>query len=202
MKIVADGKIPQVDHYFSGLGELILKPGRTLTREDVLDADILLTRSVTRIDKKLLHDTSVKFIGSVSTGLDHMDIEWLNQAGIAWSVAKGGNATAVVEYIVCVIAALQKQNFLSHKNLRAGVAGVGNIGSKVVDVLKILGFDVIQYDPLRAENEKDFSSTALEDFSGLDLITLHTPLTHKGKYPTYHMIDKNFLERQKKIVYC
>lgn len=198
MKIVADENIPRVGQYFAGLGELILKPGRMLTREDVFDADMLLIRSVTKIDKELLHDTSVKFVGSVSTGLDHINTEWLDQAGIAWSAAQGCNSVAVVEYVVCVIAALQKQNFLNYKSLRAGVVGVGNIGSKVVEVLKILGFDVIQCDPLRAENEKNFSSTALENFSDLDLITLHVPLIRKGKYPTHHMIDKKFLERQKK----
>lgn len=198
MKIVADEKIPRVGQYFSGLGELILKPGRTLTNKDIAGADILLARSVTKIDKKLLRNTSLKFVGSVSTGLEHMDTEWLDKEGIAWSAAQGCNATAVVEYVVCVIAALQKQDFLKEKKLRAGVVGVGNIGSKVVEVLKVLGFDVIQCDPLRAEKERNFVSTALADFSDLDFITLHTPLTRKGKYPTYHMIDRNFLERQKK----
>ncbi len=198
IKIVADEAIPLVKHYFSDQGDLLLKSGREITHKDVLSADILLIRSVTKVDKNLLQNTKVKFVGSVSAGMDHLDTEWLQQNNINWYAAKGCNATSVVEYVICVIAALQKMGFLTNKKLRAGVVGVGTIGRQVVEKLKILGFDVIQCDPPRAEQEADFRSTSLEDFSELDLITLHTPLTYQGKYATHHLIDKKFLQRQKK----
>lgn len=198
MKIVADENIPHVEHFFGNEGRLILKPGRTINELDLVDANILLVRSVTRVDKDLLHNTSVKFVGSATTGLDHIDIDYLAKAGIHFSHASGCNSQAVVEYVICVVAALQKQHLMTGKKMRAGVIGVGNIGAKVVEKLKILNFDVIQYDPLRAENEIDFDSTKLENFQELDFISLHTPLTFDGKYPTHHMIDKNFLQQQRK----
>jgi erythronate-4-phosphate dehydrogenase len=198
MKIVADENIPLVDYYFGSCGQLILKPGRAITHDDLLDADILLVRSVTLVNRDLLHGTSVKFVGSTTTGADHMDTHWLNQADIHWSVATGCNRIAVVEYVISVIAALQKMNLLQQKNSRAGVIGVGAIGQQVAEKLKILGFDVLLCDPFRSMQEKNFTGVRLEDFTDLDFITLHTPLTYEGAYPTYHLIDKDFMQRQKK----
>ena len=54
MKIVADENIPLLDHYFGSLGQLIVKPGRDIIRNDVLDADILLIRSVTGVNQWLI----------------------------------------------------------------------------------------------------------------------------------------------------
>jgi erythronate-4-phosphate dehydrogenase len=198
MLIVADEAIPCVKHYFGFDNEIILKPGRALTRNDVLFADILLVRSVTKVNRALLEDTRVRFVGSTVTGTDHLDIDWLNSAGIQWSAAPGCNTVAVAEYTVSVIAALQKKGLLLQKNCRAGVIGVGRIGSEVVKKLEILHFDVVQCDPVRALQDKNFSSTPIEDFSELDIIFLHTPLTKEGPYPTYHLIEKSFLKRQKK----
>lgn len=198
MKIVADKDIPFVEHYFSSAGDLVLVPGRTLTQNDLQEAEVLLVRSITKVNKELLQGTKVKFVASPTTGDDHYDKEWLANAGIAWSVAPGCNAIAVAEYVICAIAALQKRGYLTGRNLRAGVVGVGKIGSRVAEKLKILGFDVVLCDPLRALNERDFVTTPLEEFAEFDFITLHTPLTRNGLFPTYHMIDKTFLARQKK----
>lgn len=196
MKIVADENIPCLEHYF-GACELVLKPGRAITRDDLFDANMLIVRSITKVDALLLHDTPVKFVGSTTAGFDHLDTTWLDQAGIQWSVATGCNANAVAEYVVCAIAALQKQGLLTQKNLRAAVIGVGNVGKRVAEKFAVLGFEVLQYDPLRAENENEFKSVSFEEINHVDFISIHTPLTRHGKFPTFHLIDKTFLNRQK-----
>lgn len=197
MKIVADENIPLVDYYFGGLGEVVLKPGRAIQSIDLIDADVLLVRSVTQVNQTLLQNSKVKFVGSTTIGIDHMDTEWLQHAGIGFSTAKGCNAVAVVEYVLSVLAALQRDGLLLQKKLRAGVIGVGEIGTRVAEKLKLIGFDVLLHDPIRAENEKEFISVSLDHFVDLDFITLHTPLTVNGPYPTYHLIEKSFLSRQK-----
>jgi erythronate-4-phosphate dehydrogenase len=197
VKIVADENIPLVAHYFGQNAELVLKSGRSITRDDVSAADILLVRSVTKVDRLLLHDTSIKFVGSTTAGADHLDTEYMDQNGIAWSIAAGCNAEAVAEYVVCVVAVLQKKELLQRPRLRAGVIGVGHVGRLVVEKLIALGFDVVQCDPFRAEIESDFSHTDIADFHNLDFISIHVPLTHHGKHPSFHLIDKNFLQRQK-----
>lgn len=198
IKIVADENIPLVEHYFGAHGKVLQKRGRHITQADIKDADILLVRAVTNINKELLSDSKVKFVGSTTTGFDHLDIKWLTHANLPWSIAHGCNARAVVEYVICVVAALQKKDFMPTQNIRAAVIGVGTIGQQVVDVLKILGCEVLQCDPLRALQEPDFVSTPLNELKNVDLITLHTPLTVEGDYPTFHLIDHEFVQRQKK----
>jgi erythronate-4-phosphate dehydrogenase len=198
MKIIADENIPAIKQYFGGGNELILKHGRDISRLDLLDADALLVRSVTPVNSALLHDTPVKFVGSVATGIDHLDTTWLNQANIAWYAARGFNAVAVMEYVIAVVAALQKSGCVPLHALRVGVIGVGTIGKLVVEKLKLLGCDVIQCDPFRARAESGFAGVALADLHDLDLVTVHTPLTHHGDFPTFHLIGQDFLQRQKK----
>jgi erythronate-4-phosphate dehydrogenase len=197
MKIIADERIPFVKNYFAKCSDLGLIPGREITAEHVKDADALLVRTVTHVDKTLLQDSNVKFVGSVTAGADHLDTAWLDDAGISWQVATGFNAPPVADYVVSVIAALQKQQMMRQPGLRAAVIGVGNVGRLVAERLGWLGFEVICCDPPRAKNENNFSSVMLTDITDVDLVTLHVPLTTGGEYPTHHFIEKEFLSRQK-----
>ncbi len=120
MKIIADANIPFINEYFGAYGELVLEPGRAITHSDVKDADMLLVRSITHVDKTLLADTSVKFVGSVTAGADHLDTNWLDEAGIAWSVATGFNAPPVADYVVSVIAAMQMKQLLPSRKIQGG----------------------------------------------------------------------------------
>ena len=117
---------------------------------------MLVVRSVTKVNAHLLENSRVKFVGCVVTGTDHMDTAWLDAAGIKWMSAAGSNATAVVEYVISVIAALQKMDILASEKPRAAVVGVGRVGSQVAAMLEIMGFSVILCDPLRAQAEPVF----------------------------------------------
>ncbi|TAK74698.1 MAG: 4-phosphoerythronate dehydrogenase [Gammaproteobacteria bacterium] len=197
MKIVADHHIPYVKEYFGEVGELILKPGRRISPDDVKDADILLVRSITPVNEKLLAGSRVRFVGSVTAGADHLETKWLEAAGIDYSVASGFNAPPVADYVVSVVAALQRKGLLLQPRKKAAVIGVGQVGRLVAERLKLLNFDVVLCDPFRAEAESDFVSTPMEELSDLNLITLHVPLHRHGAYPTRHFIEKDFLQRQK-----
>jgi len=197
MKIIADDRIPFVRDYFDSVGELILKPGRDISRADVKKADVLLVRSVTNVDETLLAGSRVKCVGSVTAGADHLDKKWLASKKIACLTADGFNAPAVADYIVSIIAALQRKHDLLVEMKKAAVIGVGNVGSLVVERLKLLGFDVIMCDPFRAENEEDFTSVPMAEIAGMDFVTLHVPLVMEGAYPTFNMINEEFLLRQK-----
>ena len=54
MKIIVDENMPYAEELFSQLGEVILKPGRTLTADDLVDIDALMIRSVTKVNADLI----------------------------------------------------------------------------------------------------------------------------------------------------
>jgi erythronate-4-phosphate dehydrogenase len=197
MKIIADAHLPFVDEYFGCYGEIKKILGREMCREDLQEADMLLVRSVTTVNAALLSGSSVKFVGTMTAGADHLDTEWLNQAGILWSTAAGFNAPPVADYVVSTIAALMQRRMLPHKKFKAAVIGVGSVGRLVVEKLRLLNIDVVVCDPLRARLEPDFISTPLEHIADVDLISLHIPLTTDCDDATYHMINADFLRRQK-----
>lgn len=197
MKIVADANIPFINHYFGHQGELVLKPGRSIHSVDVRDADLLLVRSITRVDQALLDKSKVKFVGSFTAGADHLDTQWLDANGILWATAAGFNAPPVADYVVSVIVALRNQQLLTRTLSKAAVIGVGHVGCIVAKRLALLGFEVVLIDPIRSAKDADFQSKTIHEISGCDFITLHVPLTFSGEHKTYHFIDATFLEQQR-----
>ncbi len=197
LKIVADDKIPYIRELFSSIAEVVLLPGTRISRENLRDADALLTRTITPVNANLLSGTRVSFVGSTTAGHDHLDTQWLDQQKIKWGYAAGVNAIAVAEYVLCCVADLRKRNLLPKDHCRAAVIGVGHIGTCVADRLKKIGIDVILNDPPRAQREANFISTPLEQLTNVDLICVHTPLSMSSKFPTFHLINHTFLTRLK-----
>ena len=108
LKIVADDKIPLLDELYGTLATITRKPGQIISARDVQNADILLIRSITYATAELLQNSSVSFVGTLTSGIDHLDTNWLNQTNIHWAHTKGANAKAVAEYVASCIAALKK----------------------------------------------------------------------------------------------
>src|SRR5690625_5366080 len=71
--LVADANLARVEELFSPHAELRLLPGRSIRREHLLDAEGLLVRSVTRVDRELLSGTPVRFVGSATIGADRSE---------------------------------------------------------------------------------------------------------------------------------
>ncbi|MDC1210994.1 4-phosphoerythronate dehydrogenase [Porticoccaceae bacterium] len=188
MKIVADQNMLMVDHFFGEFGRISYVPGRDLCPADIVDADILLVRSVTQVNQALLENSSVSFVGSATIGTDHIDRDYLAQRGIAFAYAPGCNADAVVQYDLSVISRLQA-NWL-HSTV--GIVGCGNVGGRLYRALTKLGVSCNAYDPFLGPD----SGFNLVDFDSLlnsDIICVHTPLTQSGPYPTEHLFNRQVL---------
>ena len=89
MLIVADENIPLLDAFFQGFGEIRRVPGRSIDRATVEQADVLLVRSVTNVNRALLEGSKVRFVGTCTIGTDHLDLDYFAEAGIAWSTGGG-----------------------------------------------------------------------------------------------------------------
>ena len=197
MKIVADKDLTLVEELFSRFGELVLLPGRGIENRHLTDADALLVRSTTKVSEKLLTNTSLKFVGSATTGIDHISMNELNQRGINFSDAKGCNANAVSDYCLSAIANLFSKTIKNDKSLTVGIIGHGSIGSLLARKMKALNWDTLIYDPPQSEEIIDqpdpVSYGQLENMNTCDVISIHVPFTTSGKYPTKRLIDKKFL---------
>jgi erythronate-4-phosphate dehydrogenase len=195
MKIIADENIPCVQQAFASLGEVSLLPGRGLQAEQVRDADILLVRSVTRVDAALLEGSSVRFVGSATIGFDHVDRDYLQQQQIGFATAPGSNATSASEYVVSALMVLSEQQGFELAGKTAGIIGCGNVGSRVRQKLSALGMQCRVNDPpLQAGGDHD-DFVSLDEVLQADIVTVHVPLTRNGRYPTFHLVDETFLGR-------
>lgn len=196
IKILADASLP-------GLSEL-LAPSFSITRyqnqSDVSDLllnhDILLCRSTLKVNAGLLANSAIQCVATASSGTDHIDSTYLQQNNITLIDAKGSNARAVADYVVATIATLH--HLKKSIGTRAGVIGIGEVGSRVVARLQAAGFDVICFDPLKAQENNDYSyASSLADIATCDVISIHANLHETLPYPSNNLINADFLSKLK-----
>lgn len=160
--------------------ELRTYPARRLAEAPLADlaaADALLVRSMTRVGTRELDDLArLTALATLSSGLDHLDVELLAQRGIAVCSGHGGNARAVADWVDWAA-----QRLLGDlRDRRALVVGVGAVGTEVVARLRRRGARVWTCDPPRARREPSFASCDLALAPPCELVTLHVPLSDGG----------------------
>lgn len=195
MKIVADQQIPQVAEAFARFGEVHLYPGRAIKHERLKDCDILLVRSVTRVNEALLRGHNIRFIASATSGIDHIDTDYLADHGIGFSHAPGSNARSVAEYVLSALITLaeQQQFLLSDKTV--GIIGYGHVGSRVARFLDALNVNCVINDPPLADRYNDSMYRPIEAALDCDIITLHIPLNVTGNHPTVNLVNKDRIQQ-------
>ncbi len=198
MKIIIDENVLLGIETFSLIGEVSSFSGREITPGTVKDADILVVRSVTKVDEQLLKNSNIKFVGSATAGIDHVATEYLKSRGIGFSSAPGSNSNSVAEYIISALLLLDKKGKISLPEICLGVVGVGNVGSKVVKKAQGLGIKVLQNDPPRFRETKDSVFLELDELMDCDVITLHVPLYNCGVDKTLNLFDAKRIDKMKK----
>jgi len=200
MKIVADRSIPFIKTFFKSLGQLSLLDTSDILRSNLLEADILVTRTVTTIDKALLEGTPVKLVASTSSGYDHIDVDYLRANDIGFAHAPGCNARSVAEYVLSSIFVIAEACNFKLTDKKVGIIGCGNVGSTVLSILEELGMNCLVYDPPRQKKNNDLDFCTLEDIQSADIITLHVPLVTDGPHQTMGLVDQKFLSSLKSDV--
>lgn len=193
VQFVVDENIPFAREAFSHLGSVILLPGRAITREAIRDAQALIVRSVTTVDATLLSDTGVQFVGTATTGVEHIDREYLAARDIAFAAAPGCNANAVAEYVLTALLVTAHARGLSLSGKTLGVIGAGRIGSIVAAKAPALGIQTLLHDPPLARATGDQRYLSLAEILQADFLTLHVPLTYDGPDATFHLIGADEL---------
>lgn len=187
MKVLIDKYIPFIEGVIEDLQRNIqvfyLAPEQ-FTKEQVKDADALIIRTRTRCDEQLLKGSTVRMIATATIGYDHIDTTYCQEHNIYWTACPGCNAQAVCNYVEEAITWLGK----AQEGVKIGVVGVGHVGSRVVEMARRHGMEVIENDPLKG---------MMGNVSQCDIITYHVPLTCSGEYPTLHMCNEAWLNNSK-----
>lgn len=99
LRLVIDDKIPFIREAAARLGECVFLPGAAITADDVREADVLITRTRTQVNRVLLEGSKVQLVVTATIGHDHIDKAYLAEKGIAWHNCPGCNAHSVAQYV-------------------------------------------------------------------------------------------------------
>ena len=182
--------------------------------------NILAVFIYSKINKKTLSQLpNLKFIATMSTGFDHIDLKACQEKNIKVSNVPFYGENTVAEHTFALILALSRKIPVSIEgtkkydftldNLRGfdlkgktlGIVGFGHIGQHIARMAKGFEMKVIAYDP--NENLKLAKKFGVKyvTFDYLlahsDIISLHAPYNKK----THHLINKNNIKLIKKGAY-
>ena len=192
--VLADKNLPMVTECFSGYGQVQLFSPPTPPQEQLALADMLIIRTVTQVDAKLLRHSKVRFVGTASSGMDHMDCAELEQHGIRCASAAGCNAQAVAEYVISALCATLARQGRELSGLRVGIVGHGNVGNRLAPMLRAAGATCLLNDPPLAETDEDTPYVPLQEALRCDVISLHLPLTDDGPHPSRNLLDRGAVQ--------
>lgn len=200
MKITADANLKDIEQIFSRYGELQLLPGREINKQSLGNSEVLLVRSVTRVNKDLLEGTNIKFVGTATSGVEHIDQDYLASKGITLAHAKGANAIAVAEYCLSALCFAQAAGNFDFQHSCVGLVGMGCVGGEFARLLLNLNIPVNAYDPLLNESQiaryqnAGVKFCSLEDLFNSTAVSMHVPLT-EGKFATQNMVNSGLLSK-------
>lgn len=202
------------------LGQKLLFHQDSLTKKktaEISQTEILYVRSLSIVTSAILKNLpKLKFIATRSTGVDHIDLNYCRKRGVIVSHVPAYATNSVAEHTMMLMLSLAHKmlpslqqmriGYFNAENLRGselmgktlGVIGLGNIGSRVVEIAKGFGMKILATTkhPSRMRAEKhQLKFVELKKLLGeCDIITLHVPLTEE----TYHLINKDNIILMKK----
>lgn len=194
IKVLADKNLYKIADYLPKESQLtIYDPADGLP--DPVGYDALIVQTVTKLNSVTLPEPpeQLKFIGTGSSGTDHIQADYFAAKGIKVCNAKGCNAAAVSEYILTSLLLWSEAVSEDLSNCSVGVIGAGSAGSAVMNLLEKFGISYKAYDPPKENRDPHFQSVSLHDVLSCDILTFHVPLTVNGEYKTYHWLNERKL---------
>ena len=192
MKLVADENILGLDAIEGAGVEIIRRAGREITNKDLLHADALWVRSVTQVDAELVRGSNLRFVGTATAGIEHIDVEALEEQGIVFASAPGANANAVVEYVLAAMLELESPWQSLDAGGTLGIVGYGHVGQRLAAVADALGWKTRVSDP-HLGSSADRPLHNLDELLECEVISLHCSLTRGTNHDSYHLFDEEEL---------
>ena len=159
------------------------------------DAAIIGRDKITRATLDAL--PKLKMISKYGVGFDNLDLDAINQKGVALAVAEGTNKRSVAELTLSFMIGLCHNIFLSAERMKKGqwirdggqnlvgktigIIGCGNVGKEVIKLLQPFECNILVND-IEDKNEFCLEQNATESsfevlINESDIVSLHVPLT-------------------------
>lgn len=191
-------------------------PNREALLEAVVDADALLVRSATTVDKEVLQAApKLKIVGRAGVGLDNVDIATATERGVMVANAPTSNIHSACEHAISLLLSTARQIPAADKTLRdaewkrssfagveifgktVGIVGFGHIGQLFAQRLAAFETTIIAYDPYANPARAAQLGVQLVSLEELmqrsDFVTIHLPKTKE----TAGMFDADLLAKAK-----
>ncbi len=199
------------------LGETTEYPTTTFEemKEHIGDADVIVINKVKCNESTLKNSPNLKLICVAATGYDNIDLEYCKSRGIALCNVPGYSTDSVAQVSVAIAMSLatrltEYRSFVNSgkytesgvanslvpvfhemSSLVWGVVGGGGIGTKVAEIAKAIGCNVMV---CRRKQEGSFPLTDIDTICReCDIISLHVPLSNS----TRNMINRSRIESMK-----
>ncbi len=166
----------------------------------VKEADALLVRSATKVDKEVLAEaTKLKVVARAGVGLDNVDVAEATERGVLVVNAPTSNIVSAAEHAIALLLAVARNIPAADQSLRSGewkrsaftgvelsgktvgVVGFGKIGQLVASRLASFGTKLLAYDPYVSAARAAQLGAELVSLDELleraDIITIHLPKT-------------------------
>lgn len=179
--------------------EVVCKFG--ITNDQILKSyngfDILVIRSIRKIDKNFLDSCTFRLIATCSKGTDHIDTEYAAKKRITILNADDSNNISAAEHTLGLILAIQKNILFSDSLVRKnkfsfydyernelygkkiGIIGFGKVGSYVGKLCRAFGMKVYANDTDKnvKNKNKDFVFKSCKFImENCDIVTIHIPM--------------------------
>ena len=165
---------------------------------EVLDCEVLVSRIVgldLEFDRDVLSRfENLRFISTMSTGFDHIDLDYCNERGIVVSNVPSYSEESVAELVFGLLLAVVRINSKFGVEIGGkvlGVVGSGRIGLKVIEIAKGFGMEVVVYDVVFNEEARSrwgFEYVELDELlKKSDFVSLHAPYNES----TRHLLSEN-----------
>lgn len=188
---------------FSKLGDVTIYP---LTEplenaKRIKDADIIVVNKIPLNEELLKDATNLKLICLTATGTNNVDFEYTNRRGITVANVKGYSTESVVQHTFALFFYVYeklayydefvksgeyiKNDVFSHFTVRFhelagktwGIIGLGTIGTRVAEVAKAFGCNVIYYSTSGRHDSETYERVSLEELlNRSDVVSIHAPL--------------------------
>ncbi len=168
-----------------------------------LEADIIITNKVPLRAELIKNLPNLKMIIIAATGIDPVDVDFASSQGIKVKNAINHSTDSVAQHTLALALSLLRNipayknftesggwdksqvytcldfNISDLKNKTWGIIGLGNIGKKVSDLVKVFGANIQYYSTTGKNNNSEVKQVNLEELlKTSDIISIHCPLNN------------------------